>query len=182
MPASREADWKRWMLAGRGGDDAAYRAFLTDVSGYLRGWARGALNRAGRSAAEAEDIVQETLIALHTRRHTWDPGLPVGPWLHGIARHKLIDALRKRGGREHVSVDDFAETLAAPAQEPELPESDILKMVAALPEKQAGIVRAIFVDGQRAGEVAARLGMNEGAVRVALHRALKALAAKFGER
>jgi RNA polymerase sigma-70 factor (ECF subfamily) len=55
-------------------------------------------------------------------------------------------------------------------------------MVAALPEKQAGIVRAIFVDGQRAGEVAARLGMNEGAVRVALHRALKALAAKFGER
>ncbi len=170
------------MLAARLGDEAAYRSFLTDASGYLRGWARAGLTRAGRSGAEAEDIVQETLIALHTRRHTWDETQAIGPWLHGIARHKLIDALRKRGGHDHLQVDDLAEVIAAPSQETDLPESDILKMAATLPDKQAAIVQAMFVEGQRTADVAARLGMNEGAVRVALHRALKTLAAKFGVR
>ncbi len=170
------------MRAARRGDEAAYRAFLADASAWLRGYARAGLNRAGRSTGDAEDIVQETLIALHLRRHTWDEAQGVGPWLRGIARHKLIDALRRRGSHGHVPVDDLAEVLPAPAPEAALPEGDILRMAAALPEKQAAIIQATFVEGQRAAEIGSRLGMSEGAVRVALHRALKALAAKFGDR
>lgn len=180
MAHDREAEWKRWLVAAIGGDEAAYRAFLSDISAYLRGWAQNALRRAGRSPAEGEDIVQETLIALHTRRHTWDPSQAVGPWLHAIARHKLIDALRRKTGHDHVPVDDLAEILPAAGDEGALPESDVTKMIGTLPDRQADIVRAIIVEGQRAADVAGRLGMQEGAVRVALHRALKTLAGRFG--
>jgi RNA polymerase sigma-70 factor, ECF subfamily len=179
LAQDREAEWKSLMLAAIAGDEAAYRRFLTDVSSHLRGWARGALTRAGRSPAEAEDIVQDTLIAIHTRRHTWDASLPIGPWLHGVARHKLVDALRRRTGHDHLSVDDFAETIPAPAQDSDLAGHDVLRMLATLPARQADIVRSVFVEGQRGSEVGQRLGMTEGAVRVALHRALKTLAGRF---
>ena len=181
MAHDRETEWKRLLLAALAGDEACYRRFLTDVSNYLRGWAQGSLKRTGRSPAEAEDIVQETLLAIHTKRHTWDQGQPVGPWLHGVARHKLIDALRKRNLHDHLSVDEFAEIIPAPQAEGELRHGDILKMVSSLPATQARIVRALFIDGQRTSDVAGTLSMSEGAVRVALHRALKTLAAKFGK-
>ncbi len=181
MRQDREAEWKRLLLAARAGDEGAYRVFLSDVSNYLRGWAQGGLRRAGRSTAEAEDIVQETLIAIHTRRHTWDPDQPVGPWLHGVGRHKLIDSLRRRTGHDHLSVEAFAEVIPAPAAASDLAEGDILNMADSLPERQASIVRSIFVDGRKTAEVAATLSMSEGAVRVALHRALKSLAARFGK-
>lgn len=181
MAHDRETEWKRLLLAAIAGDEGCYRHFLSDVSRYLRGWAQGCLKRAGRSPAEAEDIVQETLIAIHTKRHTWDQSQPVGPWLHGVARHKLIDALRKRTGHDHLSVEAFAEIIPAPTAEHELAQDDVLKMVSSLPHRQADIVRAIFVDGQRTSEVAGRLAMSDGAVRVALHRALKTLASRFGK-
>jgi RNA polymerase sigma-70 factor (ECF subfamily) len=176
----KETAFKRLLLAALAGDEASYRSFLGDVAGYLRGWAQGALKRAGRSPAEAEDIVQETLIAIHTKRHTWDSSQAVGPWLHGIARHKLIDALRKRTGHDHLSMDDFAEVIPAPSAQHELAGSDITRMIASLPPRQARIVEAIIVDGQRTVDVAVALNMNEGAVRVALHRALKTLSRTFG--
>lgn len=177
----READWKRLMLASRAGDEAAYRALLADLSRYLRSWAVSGLRRAGRSPAEAEDIVQETLIAIHTKRHTWDADQPVGPWLHGVARHKLVDALRKRTGHDHLAIDEFSEVIPAPSAEGQLAGSDILRMVSSLPARQASIVQAIFVEGQRTADVAGALSMSEGAVRVALHRALRTLAAAFGK-
>lgn len=181
MAHAKETIWNRLLRAALAGDEAAYRTFLVDVSGYLRSWAQSSLKRAGRSPAEAEDIVQETLIAIHTKRHTWDSSQLVGPWVHGIARHKLIDALRKRTGHDHLSVDDFAEIIPAQTENQELASSDIIRMISSLPERQATIVRAIFVDGLRTVDVAGKLNMSEGAVRVALHRALKSLALTFGE-
>ncbi len=181
MTLAREAEWKRLLLGGLSGNEASYREFLRDVSSYLRGWAQASLKRAGRSPAEAEDIVQETLIAVHTRRHTWDKAQPVGPWLHGVARHKLIDSLRRRTGHDHLSVDEFAEVIPAPQRDGGLAGQDVLRMVASLPGRQAAIVQALFVDGQRTCDIAAELKMSEGAVRVALHRALKQLAATFGK-
>ncbi len=181
MTHVREAEWKRLLLGALSGNEASYRQFLGNVSGYLRGWAQASLKRAGRSPAEAEDIVQETLIAIHTKRHTWDTAQPVGPWLHGVARHKLIDALRRRTGHDHLSVDEFAEIIPAPQPDGELASSDLLKMVGTLPKRQASIVQALFVDGQRTADVATALNMSEGAVRVALHRALKQLAGTFGK-
>ena len=83
------------MLAGLQGDAASYRLLLTQLSGHLRAYYKGRLARIGRGATEAEDLTQEALMAIHTRRHTYDPAEPLTPWVHAIARYKLIDHLRR---------------------------------------------------------------------------------------
>ena len=72
---------------------------------------RRGLARAGQPVDQSEDIVQDILLAVHLKRHTWDIDAPFAPWLFAIARNKLIDALRKRGKRMYVNIDDLAETL-----------------------------------------------------------------------
>lgn len=163
------------MRAARKGDDDAYRRLLTGVASWLRAVAGRGLLAAGRPREDCEDIVQETLLAMHLKRDTWDETQPLEPWLRAIARHKLVDHLRRRGFTDHVDIDDHVATLAAPAAE-EGSSADAQRMLAGLPERQRRIVEEISLEGRSAGEVGERLGMREGAVRVALHRALKALA------
>lgn len=172
--------WTELMQAARGGDARAYDRFLRAVTPALRAAARGGLARAGLPAADAEDVLQEILLAVHLKRGTWDPELPVGPWLRAIARHKLIDALRRRGRRVDLPIDDFAEILPAEAGDPPGLARDVERGLQMLPAGQREAVRAIAVDGASVGEAARRLGLTEGATRVALHRGLKAIAARFG--
>src|SRR5215469_15506943 len=93
------------------GDSEAYRRLLKAITPILRAAARRGLSRAGQSVDQSEDIVQDILLAVHLKRHTWDTNAPFAPWLFAIARNKLIDALRRRGKRVFVNIDDFAETL-----------------------------------------------------------------------
>lgn len=167
------ADTMRIALAG---DDVAYRRLLADLAGILRGWTRRTLSRQGYDVSEAEDIVQETLIAIHLKRASWDPERPFLPWLRAVGQHKLIDNLRRRGRRVMVPIDDLADLLPAPVAEETLNADALDKHLATLPEGQQKVVRAISVDGFSIAETAARLTMKEGAVRVALHRGLAALA------
>src|SRR5262249_15265035 len=144
--------------------------------------ARRGLGRAGLAADDAEDVVQETLLAIHLKRHTWDPSLPLGPWGRASARNKLIDAMRRRGRRDHVTIDDVVDPLASDAAEPAAMPCRLDEALQSLPDRQQSVVRAISLDGACIRETAARLNMSEGAVRVALHRGLAALSAKFGAR
>jgi RNA polymerase sigma-70 factor (ECF subfamily) len=170
------------MRAANRGDAAAYRQVLATLAPALRGLVRRGLARCGLGSEEVEDIVQETLLALHLKRHTWDERLPLLPWVRAIAHNKLVDNLRRRGRRQEVPIDDIA---LSPAHEAESAVSaglDARRMLAHLNGRQRDIVRAISIDGASAAEVGRRLGMTEGAVRVALHRALKSLAAAFRHR
>ena len=176
---SNSDDLSSLMRAARLGDDAAYRRLLMQVATWLRGITRRSLAAAGRRVDDSEDIVQETLLAMHLKRDTWDETQPLEPWLRAIARHKLVDHLRRRGVTDHVDIEDLSETLAAPANDPVGPAADARRLLAGLPERQRRIVEGVSLDGQSAQEVGARLGMSEGAVRVPLHRALKALAAAY---
>src|SRR6266567_7632003 len=90
-----EAELKNLMVGGLAGDAAAHRTLLDRLSGRLRAYYKSRLARIGRSAAEAEDLVQEALLAVHIQRHTYDPAEPLTPWVHAIARYKLIDFLRR---------------------------------------------------------------------------------------
>jgi len=135
----------------------------------------------GHSEADLEDIVQETLLALHLRRHTWNGDEAFSPWLNAIVKYKLIDSMRRRTGRRWLPIDDYVDVLAVEEVHPGLQSRDIIKMAEVLPEKQRAIVLAIFVDGRSTAETASRLNMTESAVRVALHRALGKLAKRFGE-
>lgn len=177
MDADTEATLAGLLRASLDGDEKAYAEFLRRAAALIRGFAR----RKTQGGADVEDVVQETLLAIHLKRSTWRQDSPVLPWLFAIARYKLIDAWRKRGRRIEVDVDDFREIIAAPEPQETLNERDLGRVLDALPVGQRSVVSSISVDGNSIGETATKLGMNETAVRVALHRGLKALAAKFGQ-
>ena len=175
---SREEQWAGLMRASLAGDAAAYRRLLADLATALRLSVRAEVERMGQGNADVEDIVQETLLAVHLKRHTWDPALPFSPWFKTVARYKTVDALRRRGRRRQVPLDDGFE-IAAPPEADALSERDADRLLATLGERPARVVRAVSLEGRSAAEVGADLGMSEGAVRVTLHRALKDLAKRF---
>jgi RNA polymerase sigma-70 factor (ECF subfamily) len=168
------------MRAAINGDAAAYNRLLVSLAPAIRSVARRGLGRAGLAVEEAEDVVQETLLAIHLKRHTWDPTMPLGPWVRAIARNKLIDSMRRRGRRDHVPIDDVVDTLAAEGGEPTPLPGRLDEHLQSLPDRQQSVVRAISLDGASIRETASKLNMSEGAVRVALHRGLAALSVKFG--
>src|SRR5579872_5771319 len=92
---SDEPELRTLMLAGLDGDEASHKALLMKLSAYLRAYFKGQLARIGRGPTDAEDLVQETLIALHTRRHTYDRSQLLTPWVYAIARYRLVDYLRR---------------------------------------------------------------------------------------
>jgi RNA polymerase sigma-70 factor (ECF subfamily) len=171
-----DQDWDALMRAALAGDGAAYARFLRAVSPVLRGVVR-ARGMAALGETTCEDIVQEVLLAIHLKRQTWRPEDPIRPWLYAIARHKVADAFRARGSRVTVPVEDFADLLAAPPDADPTVASDMDRMIGLLDARAADIVRGIGMNGDSIAETGTRLGMTEVAVRVALHRALKKLAA-----
>src|SRR6185437_12571043 len=100
----REDEWTSLMRAAISGDDTAYHRLLRAVTPVLRAAARRGLARAGQPVDLSEDIVQDILLAVHLKRHTWDADAPFAPRLFAIARNKLIDALRRRGRRIFVDI------------------------------------------------------------------------------
>jgi RNA polymerase sigma-70 factor (ECF subfamily) len=175
----REDDWTDLMRSGNAGDTAAYHRLLKAVTPVLRAAARCGLVRAGQPADQSEDIVQDILLAVHLKRHTWDPNAPFAPWLFAIARNKLVDALRRRGRRIFVSIEDFSETLASEPIAETVQASEVVVRLQGLPKRQRDVVQSIAVDYASIKATAAKLSMTEGAVRVALHRGLTGLAAKL---
>ena len=172
----REGEWAALMRAANSGDGAAYERLLRELTPALRGMARRAIARSG-SPLDAEDIVQETLIAIHLKRQTWISTEPLGPWLRAIARHKAIDALRRRGRHVHLPVEDFEDVLPAEDAGPDFPRRDLERHLHHLSARQREVIQSIALDGNSIRATAERFHMSEGAVRVALHRAVAALAA-----
>jgi len=138
--------------------------------------ARRRCERFGAPVSDAEDILQEVLLAIHLKRGTWDQTRPIGPWLSTIVRNKMIDILRRRGRHVSVPIEDVIETLEAEEQVDTLEHRDVERLLARLKDPQRDIVQSISMAGASVRETADRLKMSEGAIRVALHRALKTLA------
>ena len=166
--------WGQLLAAANGGDARAYARFLHSVTPVLRGIVRA--RGGGLGEATCEDVLQEVLLAVHLKRHTWDAGAPVRPWLYAITRYKVVDAFRARGRKTDVPIEDFAEVLAAEAGPDPTEAADMGKMIGMLDGRAADIVRKIGLEGVSVAETGKALTMSEGAVRVALHRALKTLA------
>lgn len=162
------------MRAANRGDVAAYSRLLTEITPVVRKVVRA--RGAGLGHEGCEDVVQDVLLAIHRKRHTWVEDAPLRPWLYAIARHKVVDAFRARGRRIEVPIDDFAEGLAAEAGPDPTEGRDMEKVLGKLEPRAAEIVRAFGLHGETMAETAVRLDMTEGAVRVALHRALKTIA------
>src|SRR5271155_1333785 len=171
--------WAVMMRAALAGDEPTYRRLLQEIGRSVRAMARGAFSRMRVGDADIEDVVQETLLAIHLKRQTWDGGLRLAPWVNAIARHKIIDAMRRRGVRRYEPIEDFEAVLAAPEAEDPHTRGDVVRLLEQLPPRARDIVKSISLDDQSISATAIRLAMTEVAVRVALHRALKSLAAAW---
>lgn len=177
LSGSAEARLAEMFLAGLAGDQRAYGQFLERTATMIRGFMR---HRTANSAVDAEDIVQETLLAIHLKRHTWERTAQVMPWVFAIARHKLIDAYRRQGRRIEVDISEFADSLAQPESEA-ISDRELGRALELLPNGQRAVVGSISVEGKSISETAQQLSMSETAVRVALHRGLRAIAKRFGQ-
>ncbi|MGQ3017185.1 sigma-70 family RNA polymerase sigma factor [Phenylobacterium sp.] len=155
------------------GDNAAYGRLLALMAPRLRAY----FGRRLPDPADAEDLVQETLIAIHTKRETYNPELPFAPWVYGIARYKLIDHFRRRGVRRHVPLEEAGEILADSDTEAGATRADLQRLLARLPARQRGLLEDVRLRGLSIAEAAPRHGYSEGAAKVALHRTLKSLSA-----
>ena len=173
-----ETELKNLMIAGLNGDAAAHRCLLERLARHLRGYYKGRLARIGRSATEAEDLVQEALLAIHTRRHTYDPTELLTPWVHAIARYKLIDHLRRtRASLGDVPIDAAADITAQDDHGSMESAYALDRLLGQLPDKMRRAIRCVKLDGLSVEEAASRCGISASAVKVNVHRGLKALAA-----
>src|SRR5712672_1157012 len=179
---ANEVELRQMMIASLGGDAAAHRMLLSRLSGHLRGYYKGKLTRIGRSATEAEDLTQEALMAIHTQRHTYHPAEPLTPWVHAIARYKLIDYLRRtRASRADVPIEE-ADTIMAHDDNVGAESSyDVRKLMERLPKNMRCAIEAVKLDGQSIAEAAQRCGISESGVKMNIHRGLKALAALIAQ-
>jgi RNA polymerase sigma factor (sigma-70 family) len=174
----REQRWAEAMRAERRGEAVVYERMLKELASALRRSLALRLVRVGFGAHETEDLVQEILIGLHNKRHTWDPARLFLPWLHTITRYKLIDFMRhrRRDTRRRVDLplDDWLEMVDPPA-EVNRSTWEVDRHLAVLPVGQRKVVRAIAVEGASVRSVAQELATSEGVVRMTLHRAISRL-------
>jgi RNA polymerase sigma-70 factor, ECF subfamily len=166
------------LLHALGGDAAAYDSFLRALANHLRAFLR---KRLTGLPDDVEDLVQETLMAVHNQRHTYDSAQPVTAWLHAIAKYKLIDLLRRRSRHEAYNdpLDEEHDLAASHDERAEEARRDVTKLLDELPERQRLPIVCMKLEGLSVIETAKRTGMSESAVKVAVHRGLKALAARM---
>ena len=170
-----ESGLKPLWLSAQSGDEVAYRRCLVLLAGRLRGYFR---RRLQSLPDEVEDLVQETLLALHLQRGTYDPTLPVSAWVLAIARHKLVDLWRRRGRRDnlHETLDDVDESLMVAAPDEREAQRDLGRLLQTLPEAQRQAILLTKVEGLSVAEASQRTGASVSAIKVQVHRGLKRLA------
>ena len=167
-----------WLVQGLNGDAAAYHQFLKALSAHLRAYFR---KRLFQRPDEAEDLVQETLLAVHNQRHTYRADQPLTAWVHAIARYKLIDWLRANASRNALTdpLDDELEMFATSDSDAAEARKDLNQMLADLPDRQRLPIVHVKLEGLSVVQAAQITGMSESAIKIGVHRGLKALAAKF---
>lgn len=177
--AAEDPRWREWMLAAQQGDRACYAALLQAMTPLLRRAARARWPRT--DGAMIEDAVQETLLALHTSRHLYDPSRPFLPFVLGILRFRGADVLRRhrRTGVRESSIDDVPETseaLVTNTNHDEGLEADALRAaLARLPDGQRRAIEITKLRELSLEEASATTGLSVTALKVATHRGMKAL-------
>jgi len=178
---AREERWRQQMRAAQDGDKAAYETLLTDIMPLLR----AVVQRTWRNPHDVEDIVQDVLLSLHVVRHTYDPTRPFVPWLLTIARRRIADTARRSSSRSahETTVEVLPETFSGDATKNEQEGSDdqaaIRTALAGLTGGQREAVELLKVQGLSLNEASAITGKSVAALKINVHRGLKALRRKL---
>ncbi|MDE2418377.1 MAG: sigma-70 family RNA polymerase sigma factor [Burkholderiales bacterium] len=176
--ASSESQLQTLLIQGLEGDAVAYHEFLKALSGHLRAYFR---RRLFQRPEDVEDLVQETLLAVHNQRHTYRLDQPLTAWIHAIARYKFVDLLRARAIREDLNdpLDDDLSVFAESDTGAIEAKKDVNKLLADLPERQRLPIVHVKLEGLSVAETAQRTGMSESAIKVGIHRGLRVLAERM---
>jgi RNA polymerase sigma-70 factor (ECF subfamily) len=134
-------------------------------------------------AGLAEDIFQETFLRAYRERRRYEPRAAISTWLYTIARNLCLHEVEERSRRQSRSNnrEQTATLYATPTEDPlahlETTETaeTIAKAVALLPPAEREVLILARYEGLPHSQIAVILGKSEGAVRVALSRALTAL-------
>jgi len=178
--ANEQAERQRaaWMAAAQAGDRRAYERVLADSVALIRTVAR----RQGVGVDALDDVVQETLLTVHRVRHTYDAARSFDAWLCAIAARRAIDALRRHGRRDRRELHDDVALDQHPDHDDASMDAErrqqarrLREAIAQLPPGQREAVEQLGLREQSLAEAAAHTGRNAGALKVNLHRALKAL-------
>ena len=180
--STTERELAAFMAAAQGGDAKAYRRLLDRLSVHLDGHIRRMLARMGSNgAAELDDILQETLIAVHGRLHTYDSAYPVTAWVNAIARYKLVDHYRAVGdNRRKIPIDEVETLVSEPEANQADAARDVQRLLSTLPANLRRPIEEVKLRGLSIAEAARAVGMSQAAVKVGIHRGMKRLVARFG--
>jgi len=160
-----EDEWGRLMSAAQAGNGGAYRRLLADLTVWLGRYFARRL-----PAGEVDDAVQETLLAVHRNRHTYDPAYPLGPWLGAIAKRKWIDQLR---ALERRSAEMLTDTIATPDHEAAITSATVLSsLMSQLRPAQSQVILLVKVQGYSIQDASRETGQSVSAVKVNIHRGL----------
>ncbi|MEI9914855.1 MAG: sigma-70 family RNA polymerase sigma factor [Methylovirgula sp.] len=171
-----EPELRALMLSGLDGDAMAHKVLLKKLSGYLRAYFKSQLARVGRGLADAEDLVQETLIAVHTKRHTYDRSQLLTPWIYAIARYRFIDYLRRsKTASADVPIEEAEKVFALDDVSPVESSIDLNKLLVQLTPKTRQAVQLVKLDGLSVSEAAERAGVSQSAIKVSVQRGLNTL-------
>jgi RNA polymerase sigma-70 factor, ECF subfamily len=177
-----EYELRALMTASLDGDAGAYHMLLERLTGHLRAYYRYRLVMIGHGSTEAEDLVQEVLIGIHTHRHTYDPSQRFTPWIYAIARHKLFDYLRQtKSSSKHMPIESAEEFMTHSDMAAVESSLDLKRLMSKISFKARRAIQFVHLEGLSVSEAAARCGMSKSAVKVAAHRGLKALASQIGK-
>ncbi len=164
-----EATLARLMTLSQAGDKQAYATLLEACQRWLRGYYSRRI-----APSQLDDLVQETLIALHTKRASWDATRPFLPWLAAIARYRWVDHLRRLYRTE---TQELHEELVGSDDEPAIAARISLdRLLGLLPPAQERVIALVKIEGLSIAEASAATGQSESLVKVNIHRGLKKLA------
>jgi RNA polymerase sigma factor (sigma-70 family) len=177
-PEAPEERLHRLFVAGLDGDATAYRSFLDELGRHLRAFLR---RRLAHARDDIEDILQETLLAVHNGRHTYRADQPLTAWVHAIARYKLMDFFRSHARREawNTPLDEDSEVFAGSDAEPAQARRDIGVLLEQLPDRHRLPILHVKLQGLSVAETAKLTGLSESAVKIGVHRGLKTLALRI---
>ncbi|MBN9049404.1 MAG: sigma-70 family RNA polymerase sigma factor [Rhizobiales bacterium] len=179
---SPEDELKGLMIASMGGDSTSYQTLLSRLSGHLRAYYKKRL-RGGHSIHEVEDLVQEALLAVHTRRHTFDLNEPLTPWVYAIARYKIIDHFRRtRNSYAQLPIETADDVLAQDERTTAESAYDLHRLLDTLPENARRSIQYVKLEGLSVAEASKRSGMSESAIKVNIHRGIQRLSKLMSRR
>jgi RNA polymerase sigma-70 factor (ECF subfamily) len=174
--ADDEAQFHAWMIGAQSGDGVATQSLLTGLAPRLRSFFRAK----GSDLDAAEDLVQETLIAIYTKRGLFDPSQKLLTWAYAIARYRMIDRWRsnRRRGQE-LPIEDFEHVLEAQDHQAGDPVRDVARLLATLPPKQRTAIELVKLKDMSIAQASETSGLSPSDIKISIHRGLKTLMARM---